>query len=87
MSRSIGALLALSVLAMACGKDDKEPQTKVTDPSVVPEVSADDRVRLLGVGEAAPDFTMEAHDGRTITLSQVQGPVILYFYPKDETPG
>jgi peroxiredoxin Q/BCP len=42
----------------------------------------------LAPGAPAPDFTAEAHDGRTIHLQDLRGkPVVLYFYPKDETPG
>ncbi len=39
-------------------------------------------------GAIAPDFTLPADDGRTITLSALRpAPVVLYFYPKDNTPG
>ena len=39
-------------------------------------------------GETAPDFTLPATGGREITLSDLRGsPVVLYFYPKDDTPG
>ena len=39
-------------------------------------------------GAVAPDFTAVAHDGATIRLSALKGrPVVLYFYPKDDTPG
>jgi peroxiredoxin Q/BCP len=39
-------------------------------------------------GEKAPDFTLSADDGSRIKLSALQGsPVVLYFYPKDDTPG
>ncbi|MDF2866892.1 MAG: Alkyl hydroperoxide reductase/Thiol specific antioxidant [Gammaproteobacteria bacterium] len=35
-----------------------------------------------------PDFALPATDGHTVTLSALKGhPVILYFYPKDNTPG
>jgi thioredoxin-dependent peroxiredoxin len=41
------------------------------------------------VGDTAPDFTLPSQTGDAVTLSDVvrRGPVILYFYPKDETPG
>lgn len=36
----------------------------------------------------APDFTIEDQDGNPVTLSQFKGKkVVLYFYPKDDTPG
>ncbi len=39
-------------------------------------------------GAKAPDFTAVAHDGSQVTLSALKGrPVVLYFYPKDDTPG
>jgi thioredoxin-dependent peroxiredoxin len=42
----------------------------------------------LEAGDPAPDFTLEADDGTTVTLSGLRGErVVLYFYPKDATPG
>jgi len=42
----------------------------------------------MNVGDPAPDFTLQTGDGRTVSLSELRGkPVILYFYPKDDTPG
>src|SRR5262245_58052646 len=39
-------------------------------------------------GEPAPDFTLTADDGSKVKLSKLRGaPVVLYFYPKDDTPG
>lgn len=43
---------------------------------------------MLNSGEKAPDFTLPDADGNMVTLSQFAGKtVILYFYPKDDTPG
>ena len=43
----------------------------------------------IGVGDTAPDFKKTTQNGDTIALSQYRGDktVVLYFYPKDETPG
>ena len=42
----------------------------------------------LAAGAAAPDFEATAHDGTHVKLSALKGrPIILYFYPKDDTPG
>ena len=38
-------------------------------------------------GEAAPDVTLQMADGRSMQLSQLQFPLVLYFYPKDDTSG
>jgi peroxiredoxin Q/BCP len=40
------------------------------------------------VGKKAPAFTLKATDGSSVKLSDFKGqPVVLYFYPKDDTPG
>jgi peroxiredoxin Q/BCP len=47
-----------------------------------------DVISLVEVGEYAPEFTLQADDGRHVMLSDYRGKkVILYFYPKDGTPG
>ena len=43
---------------------------------------------MVREGEPAPDFTLESDAGEEVTLSALRGrPVVLYFYPKDDTPG
>jgi thioredoxin-dependent peroxiredoxin len=44
---------------------------------------------MLKTGDRAPDFTLPDQDGREITLSALlaDGPLVLYFYPADFTPG
>ena len=44
---------------------------------------------LPSVGKPAPDFTLPSTTGENISLRQFKGKktVVLYFYPKDETPG
>ena len=42
----------------------------------------------LSAGDLAPDFSLEADGGETISLADLQGHrTVLYFYPKDDTPG
>ena len=43
----------------------------------------------MRIGDFAPDFTLSADDGSTVTLSEhlAGGPVVLFFYPKAMTPG
>jgi thioredoxin-dependent peroxiredoxin len=43
---------------------------------------------LVREGDAAPDFTLRSDADEPVTLSSLRGkPVVLYFYPKDDTPG
>ncbi len=44
---------------------------------------------MLAIGSRAPEFTLPDQDDRTISLSTLlnRGPLILYFYPADFTPG
>jgi thioredoxin-dependent peroxiredoxin len=43
---------------------------------------------MLQVGEKAPDFSLQDQDNQTVALKDLKGKtVVLYFYPKDNTPG
>ena len=43
---------------------------------------------LLNIGQKAPNFTLSDKDGNSVSLSDFLGKkVVLYFYPKDNTPG
>ena len=43
---------------------------------------------MIQTGEQAPDFELPDHDGNPVRLSELRGrPVVLYFYPKADTPG
>jgi thioredoxin-dependent peroxiredoxin len=45
--------------------------------------------RLLAVGQPAPDVTLSDQDGKRVSLQALwrRGPLVVYFYPQDETPG
>ena len=43
---------------------------------------------MIEEGKPAPDFELTSDTGETVRLSELRGrPVVLYFYPKDDTPG
>lgn len=45
-------------------------------------------MKLVATGRKAPDFETVDQDGKTISLKSLKGKrVVLYFYPKDDTPG
>jgi thioredoxin-dependent peroxiredoxin len=47
-----------------------------------------DSLMTVAIGKPAPDFTLKANNGETVKLSNFRGTnVVLYFYPKDMTPG
>jgi len=44
--------------------------------------------RMLNVGDTAPDFEVPDHEGNTVRLKDLRGKkVVLWFYPKADTPG
>ena len=43
---------------------------------------------MIEEGKPAPDFELQSDSGETVSLKELRGkPVVLYFYPKDDTPG
>lgn len=43
---------------------------------------------MISEGDPAPDFELQTDSGESLRLSDIKGrPVVLYFYPKDDTPG
>ena len=88
------ALLPLLLVA-ACAKEQNTGTTGTTtsDTSAVASASASAAPATAAAGEATegrptPAFTVTASDGTKIDSAALKGkPIVLYFYPKDETPG
>jgi thioredoxin-dependent peroxiredoxin len=54
----------------------------------IPSVHAADDQPMPSVGSVAPDFSLNNQEGKSVSLHDFQGKwVVLYFYPKDQTPG
>jgi cytochrome oxidase Cu insertion factor (SCO1/SenC/PrrC family) len=88
----VGSVAALSLASSACSRNESKPQPEQAQtPEKTPEQTpkpTGEQSSLLAVGAGAPDFTAEAHDGTTVSMKALEGqPVVLYFYPKDATPG
>ncbi len=48
---------------------------------------AEDEYRMIDEGQKAPPLVVATSAGETVDLSAPGGPLVLYFYPKDDTPG
>ena len=83
MTRSLLVAFALlSAAGLARAADPTPPAAAPTPPAPAPAPE------LLPVGAPAPTFTAVAHDGQKVDLAKLKGKnVVLYFYPKDDTPG
>lgn len=78
-ARAAGAAVAGAAFgAMLSSKEGGSPSTEEESPRALPEI-----------GSVAPEFSLIADDGSMVNLGGFKGrsKVILYFYPKDDTPG
>ena len=92
---SILALSMVSIIALGCiGTEQQvagpEPEaTKAPQTEVSSEPKGETEMAAVEEGRMAPDFTLPASNGEEISLADYRGKqqVVLYFYPKDDTPG
>jgi peroxiredoxin Q/BCP len=80
MLRRAVPFLLFACFVPACSKSGGEPaSSSVAEPS---------SGELLSVGAGAPAVAAEAQTGERVDLAALRGrPVVVYFYPKDDTPG
>lgn len=70
------------------GAETAEGKPASGAPGVTTSPAAVGSTSELQVGSEAPDVTLTLQDGKTVPLSSLEGKqVVLYFYPKDDTPG
>jgi peroxiredoxin Q/BCP len=78
---------AAATAAATASTPPATPSPSAGAPAAASAAAAGDGVDSL-VGKPAPDFTAKAQDGSSVHLAALKGkPVVIYFYPKDETPG
>jgi peroxiredoxin Q/BCP len=84
------AVLSLSLalgITVACERRSTPP-TPGAATTVASGTPASASATEVTVGKPPPDFTAKDQDGQDLTLSALKGmPVVVYFYPKDETSG
>jgi len=81
--------LLFALAAAACNKSAPAPApSEGPVPAATTSPAAASEPKLLAEGASAPEIEAEAHTGQKIKLSDFRGkPVVVYFYPKDDTPG
>ena len=78
---------AAATAAAAASTPPVAPTPSAAAPAAAGSAAANTGADPL-VGKPAPDFTAAAQDGTSVHLAALKGkPVVVYFYPKDETPG
>jgi peroxiredoxin Q/BCP len=91
--RSLGLVLAMLPLATACNhagsaEAPAPPPSAATASPISTAAATPAAGSLLAVGSDIPDLTAPAQDGKLVRLRELKGkPVVIYFYPKDDTPG
>jgi peroxiredoxin Q/BCP len=83
------ALATLATAALGCNEQKSAPSAA---PASKPAAATEDphaaEVKALEPGDPAPDVTLKLQDGKEVKLTSLSGKqVLLYFYPKDDTPG
>jgi peroxiredoxin Q/BCP len=82
------ARLVLVPLVLVAGCDKAVPSSSAAPASSAPPVASASPSGLAAEGSVAPPIDVTAHTGEHVTLAQFKGkPVVVYFYPKDDTPG
>ncbi len=89
LSLSALATLSLSLgLTLGCSKDPPRQDPVASAGSASAATTTPAATGEVTVGKPPPDFTTKDHLGADLKLSALKGtPVVVYFYPKDETPG
>lgn len=88
--RALVLLLGLVTLS-ACG-DNQQPPSATGSAAPAQASGAATQAAApaagLAVGDPAPDVTLKLHDGKEVKLGEQKDKLVLvYFYPKDDTPG
>lgn len=78
--------IAFALVAFGCSKPAGPAPAPAASASAAPALV--NATELLKEGAPAPELKATAHNGESVDLGALKGkPVVVYFYPKDDTPG
>lgn len=87
----LASTLVLVITALgsaACGQSDAPGGATSGKPTATADAPQSAKSEPLKAGDPAPDVALKLQDGQEIKLSSLAGKqVLVYFYPKDDTPG
>jgi peroxiredoxin Q/BCP len=92
MSR-VSAMVAFAMLSSCRARETESSSTSAKTPDQPLTIASAPQAAelhggLLKIGSKVPDITADAHDGQRVSLRALNGkPLVVYFYPKDDTPG
>jgi peroxiredoxin Q/BCP len=88
---AVGSVDVVGLRSAVCDyihDDSKSATLRRLRPVCIPVLTIKEVPKMLAEGDKAPGFKLQDQDGNTVTLASLRGSaVVLYFYPKDDTPG
>jgi peroxiredoxin Q/BCP len=81
----LAPITSVAVLLLACAR---QPDQQSSRAAAASEKATDEAKGPLTRGAAAPSVSFPVHTGESISMASLKGkPIVVYFYPKDDTPG
>jgi peroxiredoxin Q/BCP len=85
---ALSLVIAAALASAGCGNGDQKSPSGAAASGAPAASSQSAAAEPLKAGDAAPDITLTLQDGKAVKLSSLSGKqVLVYFYPKDDTPG
>jgi len=86
--RLLPGLFCAALALLGCKDEPKTVPTQAKADSSATNPHGEGEDKTLEVGDEAPAIELRLHDGQKVALSSLRGQqVLVYFYPKDDTPG
>jgi len=81
-------VLSMAATTLSCSKQQSDGAAPAPSAQAAKPANESAPRELLAVGAPAPELTVVAHNGTPVKIRDFVGkPLVVYFYPKDDTPG